>query len=102
MRAMCRPEIAVLNPHAELGGAEFSLLELFKRLQTVYRFHLVLPAEGPLASLAEEAGACVHTLPWPAALTAAGEREKRLSPWKLGRAAFCIPALVHSLSRLIR
>jgi glycosyltransferase involved in cell wall biosynthesis len=96
------PKIAVLCAIPDLGGAEISLLELVARLGDRYEFHLMVPAEGALKSRAEQAGARVRILPWPAALMRTGETSRRPSAAQLLRSAFSIKPFVRQLSTMLR
>jgi len=98
-----RLHIVVLTTLAELGGAERSLLELVRRLTPELRFTLVLPEDGPLASVACEAGASVELVRWPRVLSGLGERaRRRIGPVALVRAAASAPGVLAALGRTIR
>jgi glycosyltransferase involved in cell wall biosynthesis len=94
-----RPAIAVLNPAAHLGGAELSLLELIRRCNGRFRFHLLVPEQGRLAREAAAAGATVWRLPWPARLQQAGERAARAGAAPAALAG--LPGFVRQLQRLL-
>ncbi|MFQ5702275.1 MAG: glycosyltransferase, partial [Acidobacteriota bacterium] len=65
--------ILFLNPGAEIGGAERSLLELLGGLpEDRYESHLMLPWHGPLIDAAREAGATVTVHPWPQGILKVG------------------------------
>ncbi len=96
------PKIAVLCAISDLGGAEFSLLELVARLRDRYEFHLIVPAAGALKSRAEQIGARVRILPWPTALARTGETSRRPSPAQLLRSAFSIRPFVRKLSKTLQ
>jgi glycosyltransferase involved in cell wall biosynthesis len=96
------PKIAVLCAIPDLGGAEISLLELVARLRQRYEFHLIVPAEGALKSRAEQAGARVRILSWPASLMRTGETSRRPSATQLLRSAFSVRLFVRELSGILR
>ncbi len=96
-----RPRIAVLCAMSGLGGAEISLLELVAQLRDTYEFHLIVPGEGPFQQSAEEVGATVWTLPWPAAISGMGETARRPSMARmLGSAAYLF-SFARKLSKLL-
>jgi glycosyltransferase involved in cell wall biosynthesis len=95
------PRVGVLCAIAGMGGAEFSLLELVKRLRGSYEFHLIVPGEGLLKARAELAGAKVWVLPWPEAIAGTGETAKRPSPARMFRSAACLGSFARRLSVLL-
>ena len=84
-----------------LGGAEVSLLEVVSRLRDSYEFHLLVPAEGPLAEAAGRAGAKTWILPWPEVICRTGETAMRAGPVQLLRAALKLRAFTRELSALL-
>ena len=95
------PRICVLCVIPQLGGAEISLLELVTRLRGQFEFHLIVPAEGSLKQTAEEAGAKVWLLPWPTALSRAGETAANGGALRLLRAAPGLGSFAVRLARLL-
>lgn len=95
------PNIAILNPIAQLGGAEISLLELLHRSREYFQFHLIVPEEGPLKRKAEEAGVKVWEIQWPEKIMHLGERNKRVSIVSLLQAGVLMRPLTREISRLL-
>jgi glycosyltransferase involved in cell wall biosynthesis len=85
-----RPKIGIFNAIADMGGAEYSLLECLRYLRNSYEFRLLVPANGPLKQRAEELGAIVDILPWPDVLASTGETAKRPSLWDVAQCAVSI------------
>ena len=70
--------VLFLNPGAEIGGAERSLLELIRGLpRDRFLPYLLIPREGPLGERARTAGAVVEVNSWPRLLLRLG-RERTL------------------------
>jgi glycosyltransferase involved in cell wall biosynthesis len=68
--------IAFLNPIAQIGGAERSLLDILASLRQArpaWDFHLVLGETGPLIDAATRLGVSVHVLPLPKQLARLGD-----------------------------
>ena len=68
--------ILYLNPCAQMGGAETSLLELLASIRAAepdWHLTLVLGADGPLAGKAAALGVAVRVVPMPAALARTGD-----------------------------
>lgn len=68
--------IAFLSVSDQLGGSEAVLLQLaaeLRRSRPGWELHIILPGEGPLASLARAAGMNTIVLPMPASLARLGE-----------------------------
>jgi len=95
------PSVAILNPLSQLGGSEISLLELLKRSKGHFRFHLILPEDGPLREKAEREEIKVWVLPWPAKLSNLGERNKRISIVHIFQACLSTYPLIKKLSDLL-
>jgi len=95
------PSIAILNPLSQLGGSEISLLELLKRSKGHFRYHLILPEDGPLKETAEKEDITVWALPWPAKLSKLGERNKRIFPVHFFLACLSTFPLIKRLSHLL-
>jgi glycosyltransferase involved in cell wall biosynthesis len=100
--------ILFVNPNAELGGSERSLLDLLGALGASGRpveRHLVLFEEGELGRRARALGASVEVLPLPNALRALGESgsgTKRAAALSMLAAAGGVPGLLYELRRRIR
>ncbi len=96
--------VTFLSVSSEMGGSEVSLLELLRglgRLVPSWRLDVVVPREGPLASLARACGAAVHVLPLPSRLARLGETPGRGAAVMFGRGASLVlaAASVGSYSR---
>lgn len=69
-------KVLYLNPGAQMGGAETSLVELLsgvRKLHPDWELHLLLGEDGPLALHARSIGCVCHVLPLPATLARAGD-----------------------------
>jgi glycosyltransferase involved in cell wall biosynthesis len=95
------PKVGVLCAISGLGGAELSLLELVRHLRDAYKFHLIVPSDGPLKERAESAGAKVWVLPWPEAVSGVGETARRPGAAQLLRFVANVPSFVRRLSELL-
>jgi glycosyltransferase involved in cell wall biosynthesis len=100
--------ILFVNPNAELGGSERSLLDVLGALgesgSSVER-HLVLFEEGELGRRARALGATVEIVPLPKALRALGEsggQGTKNAVLSVLSAARGVPGLVYELRRRIR
>jgi glycosyltransferase involved in cell wall biosynthesis len=100
--------VLFVNPNAELGGSERSLLDLLAALGaagTAIERHLILFEEGELGRRARDLGATVEVLPLPRALGALGESggggntARALSVLSAARG---VPALLYALRRRIQ
>ena len=72
--------IVYVNPAANLGGGELSLLDLISSTRNsapLAELHLVVTADGPLAERARDLGAFVHINSLPRALGALGDSTLR-------------------------
>ena len=72
--------ILYLNPGAQMGGAEASLLELLAGIrdsEPEWHLSLLLGADGPFTAKATSLGVSVHVLPMPAAFARAGDSRTR-------------------------
>lgn len=68
--------VAYLNPVSELGGAEFSLLDLMAAVGEAgpqVERHLIVGAEGPLVERARKLRVNVHVLPMPRGVAELGD-----------------------------
>lgn len=68
--------VLFLNPGAQMGGAETSLVELLSGIREMHpdwNLHLLLGEEGPLVEQAQRIGCVCHVLPLPTALARAGD-----------------------------
>ncbi len=71
--------ILYLNPGAQLGGAETSLLELLlsiREAEPSWRLTLVVGGDGPLVSKASELGVSTRVVPMPPALASLGDSSR--------------------------
>jgi glycosyltransferase involved in cell wall biosynthesis len=93
--------VAVLNPTAEMGGAEISLLEMTRRLDGSPRVTLILPQEGPLSEAARGLGLGVQFLEWPADVLRIGERAQAPRLGATLAAGARVPRLVRRLVGLL-
>jgi glycosyltransferase involved in cell wall biosynthesis len=97
-----------VNPNAELGGSERSLLDLLGALaasDASIERHVLLFAEGELGRRAKDLGATVEVLPLPRALEALGESgggSKSGAVLSALSAARGVPGFVYGLRRRIR
>lgn len=69
-------KVLYLNPGAQMGGAETSLVELLsgiRKMHPEWSLHLLLGEEGPLVEQARSIGCVCHVLPLPATLAQAGD-----------------------------
>jgi glycosyltransferase involved in cell wall biosynthesis len=106
--------VVYLNPVAELGGAEFSLLDLLAALRQtddMLELHLITGGPGPLLDRAGQLGVHTHLLPMPAALLGLGDSALALTSrmratWSVGwlglRALFAAGRYARVLRRLLR
>src|SRR3954466_16022911 len=103
--------IVFLNPVAEFGGAERSLVAWMAAVRHAYPsavVTLIVPGEGLLAEHARGLGATVSVLPVPAALAHTGDsalqRGGRARPFArtAGRAVAALPAAHGYVRRLGR
>lgn len=102
--------VLFVNPAAELGGSERSLLDLlasFRRSALPLEPKLLLFADGELAHETRKLGVDVEVVPMPPALMTLGEfREVPASvserAAELARAAFGAPVFLAALRRVIR
>jgi glycosyltransferase involved in cell wall biosynthesis len=99
---MTKPNIAILNPLAEIGGAEISLLELLHRSSGHFQFHLIIPENGPLRKKAEEAGVKVCEILWPDKIMQLGERNKNLKILKLAQGGMLISRLAKNITKVLK
>jgi len=92
--------ICILNPAAELGGAERSLLELLRHIAGKdLLITVILPRKGPLAEKLSELGVACQIVPMPAAIL--GMSRRNLAGSVLST-LFTMPALLLYLVRLRR
>jgi glycosyltransferase involved in cell wall biosynthesis len=69
-------KVVYLNPSGQLGGAESALLDLMasvRAAEPAWQLHLVMGADGPLATRAHELGVDVSVLPFPPDLASLGD-----------------------------
>jgi len=101
--------IAFLSVSDQLGGSEAMLLQVaaqLTRTRPSWEQHLILPGDGPLASLARAAGMKTTVLPMPASLARLGEWGLRSGgPGKAGarlvRAALALPSYEREMRRAL-
>jgi glycosyltransferase involved in cell wall biosynthesis len=102
--------LAFLSVSARMGGSEVLLLQLLRELRASrphWMLHLLVPAEGPLASGAAALGVAVRVVPMPPALRRLGEwspragRPVRLMA-RLARAAAAVPRYQAGLARALK
>lgn len=103
--------VMYLAPTGQLGGAETSLLAILaslRRAEPSWPLHVVMAADGPLASAAAQLGVTTTVLPYTPALATLGEHSAasaggsylRLAA-QLGRASASVAAYVGELRRAI-
>lgn len=108
-------KIVFMNPSAQLGGAERSLLDIIASIRAArpeWPIHLIASGEGPLGAKATQLGATVHVLPFPKAIALlgdagvhgpAGDRVLRRTLFlQIGLAAPAVLRYVHSMRRILR
>jgi glycosyltransferase involved in cell wall biosynthesis len=110
-------KIVFLDPVGQLGGAEWSLIEMIAALRACrpdWSLHAILGDDGPLSAKLVEAGATVSVLPFPDRLQRAGDfaddataRNASARIWQAAglaaggvAAALYIPRLANELRRL--
>ncbi|MCK6553702.1 glycosyltransferase family 4 protein [Candidatus Binatia bacterium] len=93
--------VAFLNPVADIGGAEISLLELLRRLDGNPRTTVLLPEDGPLRQRLAEIGVQSRIVPWPARLMGFGERAGLSGLAGALSAVSALPLLLHRLRRTL-
>jgi len=74
--------IVYLNPIAELGGAERSLIDIWAALRPLapdLDLHVICGEDGPLRTAAEQHGVAYHVLPLPVGLARLGDSGAGLS-----------------------
>jgi glycosyltransferase involved in cell wall biosynthesis len=101
--------IAFVSVSSQIGGSEAVLLQLLKELRASrpgWSLHLILPADGPLASRAESLQVGVSIVPMPRALRRLGEwggnaGSRSALMLRLLRAAIAVPGYQARLARTL-